>query len=116
MIQLKRAYEEPSESDGERILVERLWPRGLTKERAKIDLWMKDLAPSPALRKWYAHDPSKWEEFQKRYLAELREHPDEIEELRRRVRKAKVTFVYAAKDQERNSAVMLKTFLTHNAH
>jgi uncharacterized protein YeaO (DUF488 family) len=112
MIQLKRAYEEPSESDGERILVERLWPRGLTKERARVDLWFKELAPSPALRKWYGHDPAKWDEFQKRYEEELRGHPEEVGELRRRVRNGKVTFVYAAKDEERNSAQTLKKFLS----
>lgn len=114
MIHLKRAYEEPSDKDGERILVERLWPRGLTKDRAKVDLWLKDLAPSPALRKWYGHDPAKWEEFQRRYLKELETHPEAVEELRSRVRKGTVTFVYAARDEERNSALTLKEFLVRH--
>lgn len=107
-IRLKRAYEEPAEDDGVRILVERLWPRGLTKERAKIDLWLKDLAPSSELRKWYGHDPEKWSEFKKRYRAELVEKHQQVDELRQRASKEQVTFVYAAKDEERNSAIVLK--------
>jgi uncharacterized protein YeaO (DUF488 family) len=103
MVLLKRAYEPPSPEDGFRVLVERLWPRGLTKERAQVDLWLKEIAPSPELRKWYSHDPAKWVEFQARYRTELeqkvlRDHPI-------------VTFVYAAHDEERNSAVLLKEFL-----
>ena len=85
-IRLKRAYEEPAADDGLRILVERLWPRGLTKERAKIDLWMKELAPSPELRKWYGHDPAKWPEFQTRYRSELRRNNERIDELREKCR------------------------------
>lgn len=110
-IRLKRAYEAPAKEDGERLLVERLWPRGLTKEKAAVDEWFRDVAPSPALRKWYAHDPEKWEEFRRRYLAELRGNRDEVERLRARVTKGPVTFIYAAKDETRNSAVVLKAFL-----
>ncbi len=110
-IKLKRAYESPAKSDGKRILVERLWPRGLTKEAAALDEWMKDIAPSPALRKWYGHDPEKWPEFQKRYLRELAANVDEVERLSALCAKGVVTFVYAAKDEERNSAAVLKRFL-----
>jgi uncharacterized protein YeaO (DUF488 family) len=110
-IQLKRAYEKPAKEDGVRLLVERLWPRGLTKEKAAIDEWFRDIAPSPALRKWYGHDPEKWEDFKRRYRDELRGNPQEVERLRARVKKSPVTFVYAAKDEQRNSAVVLKEYL-----
>jgi uncharacterized protein YeaO (DUF488 family) len=111
MIRIKRAYEERSPADGTRILVERLWPRGLTKERAAVDLWLKDIAPSPALRKWFSHDPAKWGQFQLRYRRELRENPEAVGLLRRQVRKGPVTFVYASHDEEHNAAVALKAFL-----
>lgn len=111
VIHLKRAYEEPSTKDGLRILVERLWPRGLTKARAKLDLWLKDIAPSPALRKWFAHDPAKWKQFQQRYWKELLGNPEAVDRLRSQVRSGVVTFVYAARDEERNGAVALKEFL-----
>jgi uncharacterized protein YeaO (DUF488 family) len=111
MIQLKRAYEKPSRSDGLRVLVDRLWPRGLTKERAAIDLWLKDLAPSSELRKWFAHDPEKWKEFEARYRAELREKKDLVRELRARSASQPVTLVYAARDEEHNEAVVLKKVL-----
>jgi uncharacterized protein YeaO (DUF488 family) len=110
-IRLKRAYEKPAPDDGTRILVERLWPRGLTKDRAAIDLWMKEVAPSPELRKWYAHDEAKWTEFQKRYRAELAKNKEPVQELREKCRSGTVTFVYAAHDEERNSALVLKKFL-----
>jgi uncharacterized protein YeaO (DUF488 family) len=110
-IRLKRAYEKPASDDGLRVLVERLWPRGLTKERAAVDLWMKDVAPSPELRRWYDHDPSKWDEFQKRYLAELRHNAGMLEQLREKCRGKPVTFVYAARDEQRNSALILKNYL-----
>jgi uncharacterized protein YeaO (DUF488 family) len=87
MIKLKRVYERPAPEDGERILVERLWPRGLTKERAAVDLWLKDVAPSPELRKWFGHDPARWEQFQKRYWKELREKQDAIRLLRQKGKK-----------------------------
>ncbi len=111
MLKLKRAYETPTPDDGERILVERLWPRGLTKAKAKIDLWMKEISPSPELRKWYAHDVAKWKEFQKRYRQELKGHNDEVAELRKKSKVGVVTLVYAAKDEEHNSAQVLKAYL-----
>jgi uncharacterized protein YeaO (DUF488 family) len=114
-IRLKRAYEAADKDDGVRLLVERLWPRGLTKDKAAIDEWFKDISPSPALRKWYSHDPSKWKEFRRRYLDELRDNPDEVERLRARVKRESVTFIYAAKDEERNSAVVLKEYLEGKA-
>lgn len=110
-VQLKRAYDEPSPEDGQRILVERLWPRGLTKERAAVDLWLKDVAPSPELRKWFAHDPAKWQQFERRYWAELRQHEDAVELLRQRIKAGPVTLVYAARDEEHNGALALKEFL-----
>ena len=110
-IQLKRAYEPPEKPDGARLLVERLWPRGLTKEKAGIDEWFKDVAPSQELRKWYGHDPEKWEGFRKRYLDELRANSEAVNRLRERVKEGPVTFVYAAKDEEHNSALLLKEFL-----
>ncbi len=110
-IRLKRVYEAPDEADGTRILVERLWPRGLTKERAAIDLWTKEVAPSTELRRWYGHDPDKWEEFRRRYRADLDAMGELLDEIKRRLKEGPVTFVYAAKDEEHNSAVVLKEFL-----
>jgi uncharacterized protein YeaO (DUF488 family) len=111
MLQLKRAYEKPSRSDGQRILVERLWPRGLTKARAALDLWMKDVAPSTALRKWFSHDPAKWKQFQQRYFKELQAHGDALGELRRKSKRGRVTLIYSSHDTEHNAAVALKLFL-----
>jgi uncharacterized protein YeaO (DUF488 family) len=111
MFQIKRAYEKPAADDGQRILVERLWPRGLTKEKAAIDEWMKEISPSPELRKWYSHDIAKWDEFQKRYRAELSEHKDLVEALRSKEKKGRVSLIYAAHDEEHNSALVLKTYL-----
>lgn len=111
MIRLKRAYDEPAPRDGLRILVERLWPRGVRKDQAAIDLWLKDLAPSAQLRKWFAHDPEKWEEFRRRYRSELKQKGDLLTLLQHRATEGTVTFVYAARDEERNSAVALKEFL-----
>lgn len=113
-VRLKRAYEAPSSDDGLRVLVERLWPRGLSKERAAVDLWAKELAPSTELRRWFKHDPAKWDEFQKRYRDELRQNPSKVEALRAECKKQTVTFVYAARDEEHNSAVLLKDFLEHD--
>ena len=110
-IRLKRAYEAPAKSDGKRILVERLWPRGLKKETVALDEWFRDIAPSPELRKWYGHDPKKWPAFQKCYRKELAANSQEIERLRAFCEKSVVTFVYAAKDEMRNSALVLKTYL-----
>jgi uncharacterized protein YeaO (DUF488 family) len=115
-IRLKRAYEPPTPDDGVRILVERLWPRGLTKERAAVDFWMKDVAPSPELRKWYHHDDTKWDEFQKRYRTELRHNKDALDALREKCGDGAVTFVYAARDDQRNSARVLRDFLEQSPH
>ena len=111
MIRLKRVYDEPAEQDGLRILVERLWPRGVSKEKAAVDLWLRELAPSAELRKWFGHDPAKWDEFRKRYRAELEEKGDVLVLLKHRATEGAVTFVYAAHDEQHNSAVVLKDFL-----
>ncbi len=111
MIKLKRAYEEPAKEDGFRILVERLWPRGLTKERARIDLWLKDIAPSPELRTWYSHDVAKWEQFRDRYFAELKLKKDLISQLKQKEKQGTVTFIFAARDEQHNSALALKSFI-----
>ena len=110
-IRLKRVYETPSPEDGVRVLVERLWPRGLTKERAAVDHWLKDLAPSPELRRWFGHDPARWDEFRRRYAAELDGQPDAVARLAALARGHRVTFVYAARDDERNSARLLRDYL-----
>lgn len=112
MIRLKRAYESPSHEDGKRILVERLWPRGVTKAEAKIDAWIKEFAPSTELRKWYAHDLEKWTEFKRRYITELKHHVSEVDEIKKMAHGSVVTFIYAAHDTEHNSAVVLKEFVT----
>jgi uncharacterized protein YeaO (DUF488 family) len=116
MIHLKRVYEEPSKKDGSRVLVERLWPRGLSKERAAVDLWLKDVAPSAELRKWFGHDPAKWEQFQKRYRQELRHKQDAVNLLKEKVKEGTVTLVYAAKDEEHNGALVLKRLLDGGQH
>ncbi len=110
-IRLKRVYEPPSPDDGTRILVERLWPRGVNKQKAAVDHWAKEVAPSPELRKWYGHDPEKWDEFRKRYEAELDVNGAALDDLKRRVTEGPVTFVYAARDEEHNSALVLKESL-----
>lgn len=109
-VMLKRAYESPAKTDGERILVDRLWPRGLAKVNARIDLWLKDVAPSTELRQWFRHEPDKWPEFKKRYRAELKNNPA-LSELQARSRQRDITLVYAAKDQLHNEAVVLKQIL-----
>lgn len=111
MIRLKRVYEQPAAADGVRVLVERLWPRGVRKADARVDRWMKEVAPSTELRKWFGHDPARWEEFVRRYTAELRERPDELAELRRLARAGTLTLVYAARDETHNSAVALARIL-----
>ncbi len=111
MIKLKRAYEKPSRDDGMRILVERLWPRGLSKQRAALDLWLKDVAPSAELRTWFGHDPARWTEFQKRYQKELSEHKDAVKQLKQKARQGTVTLVYAARDEQHNSALVLQKLL-----
>ena len=107
-IRIKRVYEQPDKHDGRRILVDRLWPRGLTKEKASIDLWLKDIAPSTALRKWFGHDPDKWEAFKERYLAELKNNSEPIRLLKQELDKGVVTLVYGAKDKEHNEAVVIQ--------
>jgi uncharacterized protein YeaO (DUF488 family) len=111
MIRLKRAYEAASKDDGLRILVERLWPRGVSRQQARIDLWLKDLAPSTELRQWYGHDPARWPQFRKRYRAELKAKGDLPLLLKLVAEDRTVTFVYAAADEQRNSAAALKEFL-----
>ena len=111
MIRLKRVYEEPATDDGLRILVERLWPRGLSKEQAAVDLWLKEVAPSSGLRRWSNHDPDRWKEFLRRYHAELLQNGGTVDELRRKCRSGTVTFVYAARDEEHNGALALKDYL-----
>jgi uncharacterized protein YeaO (DUF488 family) len=111
-INLKRVYESPSPDDGYRVLVERLWPRGVSRERAHVDLWMKDAGASPELRVWFGHDPEKWDEFRKRYFEEIRKRPAVLRELNDVVRSKKiVTFLFAARDEQHNNAVALKEFL-----
>jgi uncharacterized protein YeaO (DUF488 family) len=113
-VRLKRAYEAPEPGDGFRILVDRLWPRGVSKDAARIDLWLKEVAPSTALRKWFGHDSDKWVEFRDRYFRELESNPEAIELLKAQVRRGKVTLVYGAKDEKHNDAVALKEFLASN--
>jgi uncharacterized protein YeaO (DUF488 family) len=115
MIAIKRAYDPPGEGDGVRVLVDRLWPRGVTKTAAKVDRWMRELAPSTALRKWFGHDPARWAEFRRRYFKELTGQGDAIAELRKLARGGSVTLVYGAKDVEHNDAVALKAFLERRA-
>ena len=110
-IGLKRAYESPGREDGLRILVDRLWPRGLGKDQAGIDLWLKEIAPSNELRKWYGHEPEKWEEFCRRYYVELDARPELVDQLRERIADHPCTLVFAARDARRNNAVALKEYL-----
>ena len=111
MIQLKRAYDAPAEADGTRFLVDRLWPRGIKKEDLRIDGWLKEVAPSDDLRKWFGHDPDRWEGFQERYAKELDEKSDALEPIRKAARQGVITLVFAAKDTEHNNAVALKAYL-----
>ncbi len=113
-IQLKRAYEAASDSDGTRILVDRLWPRGLSKERAHIDQWIKEAAPSTELRQWYHHDPEKWDEFKKRYYKELDSQPEIVEQLKKLVSTGHVTFVFGSKEETLNHAAALKEYLAEH--
>jgi uncharacterized protein YeaO (DUF488 family) len=111
VLRLKRAYEPAETSDGRRILVDRLWPRGLSKKRVAIDEWMKELSPSPELRRWFDHDPKKWQEFKRRYAAELEAHPDAWKPMLTKARRGRVTLLYSAHDVEHNNAVVLRDFL-----
>lgn len=111
-IQIKRVYEEPDPKDGFRILVDRLWPRGLTKEKAAADLWLKDIAPSTELRKWFNHDAEKWKEFQKKYQKELKENKEAVSVLKEHLKQGPVTLLYAAKDEVHNEADVIKNFVS----
>lgn len=110
-IRLKRAYDKPARSDGLRVLVDRVWPRGVPKEELKADRWMKDVAPSTALRQWFGHDPQRWSEFKKRYFKELASHDEDVEFLRGKAAEGDVTLVFAARDEEFNNAAALKEYL-----
>ena len=112
MLKLKRIYEAPEASDGYRVLVDRIWPRGVSKEKAQIDLWVKEIAPSDALRKWFGHDPERWEEFQRRYRKELQKDialTNQLQQLEKQ--HGTLTLVYSARDEDHNQAVALRTFL-----
>ena len=110
-VRLKRAYERPAPTDGRRILVDRLWPRGVTKAAAAIDQWAKEIAPSASLRKWFGHDPDRWQEFLRRYVAELRGHAEELGALRDQAKRGPVTLVYSAHDEAHSDAVVLRDIL-----
>jgi uncharacterized protein YeaO (DUF488 family) len=110
-LNIKRVYEKPDKQDGKRVLVDRLWPRGLTKEKADIDLWLKGIAPTTELRKWFNHDAAKWEEFQKRYRNELNNNKEQVSLLKEQLKKGIVTLVYGAKDEDHNEALVLKEWL-----
>ena len=110
-LRLKRAYEPAEPDDGVRILIDRLWPRGVSKARAALDDWMKDIAPSTELRQWFGHDAARWKEFQRRYRAELRQHPQELDRIRALARTQTVTLVYSAHDDEHNDAIVLRDVL-----
>ena len=107
-INIKRVYEPPDKADGFRVLVDRVWPRGMTKEKAEVDLWMKDIGPSTDLRKWFGHDPERWEEFRRRYREELAQEPELIAQLRGYAEKGPLTLVYSAKDEAHNQAVVIQ--------
>ena len=114
-VNLKRAYEAPARSDGQRVLVDRVWPRGITKEEILIDDWVKDVAPSTALRKWFNHEPPKWNEFKRRYFRELEERPDTLKRLLAKARAGTMTLVFGAKDAAHNNAMALKEYLERHA-
>ncbi len=116
MIQLKRAYDRPSAEDGKCFLVERLWPRGIKKTELRIDDWLKDVAPSTTLRQWFSHDPNKWDEFRRRYFAELDKSPEVWEQLLRAAQRGRITLIYSSHDQQHNNAVALKDYLEGNVN
>lgn len=111
-VRLKRAYDAAAPTDGYRVLIDRLWPRGVSRERARLDAWEKDVAPSTELRRWFGHDPQRFEEFRHRYIEELRDHTSQLEALRSRAREGTLTLVYSAHDSEHNDAVVLAEVLT----
>jgi uncharacterized protein YeaO (DUF488 family) len=110
-VKLKRAYEPPVADDGTRILIDRLWPRGISKERAAIDQWMKDISPSTELRKWFGHDPARWDEFRRRYAQEVHKNNDLLDQLRSLARHGPITLVYSAHDEKHNDAVELRKLI-----
>lgn len=114
-VRLKRAYEPAAPADGRRVLIDRLWPRGVTKARAAIDHWMKEIAPSTELRKWFGHDPARWEDFRRRYAEQIRQNPDLLGELRGVARAGPLTLVYAAHDEAHNDAVVLREVILEEA-
>ena len=114
-VAIKRVYEPASADDGRRILVDRLWPRGLTKEKADIDLWLKEIAPSAELRKWFGHDPEKWDEFRRRYFRELASRPEDWQPIVAAARRGTVTLVYSSHDTQHNNAVALQEYLRKKA-
>jgi uncharacterized protein YeaO (DUF488 family) len=114
-LRLKRVYEPAAPADGLRVLVDRLWPRGLSKEKAAVDHWIKDVAPSAKLRKWFGHDPARWSEFKRRYKGELRLHKDLLAEIRKLNKQCTVTLLFGARDEEHNDAVVLREVLTRGA-
>jgi len=111
-IKIKRVYEKPEKEDGYRILVDRLWPRGLTKEKANVNLWLKGIAPTTELRKWFGHEPAKWNNFKKKYVAELKENKEPVSVLKEKMKKGTVTLLYGAKDEEHNEALVLLHYTT----
>jgi uncharacterized protein YeaO (DUF488 family) len=115
-LRLKRVYEPAAREDGVRVLIDRLWPRGLTKEKAAIDHWMKEIAPSAELRKWFGHDPDRWTEFRSRYMDELRQHVALLDQIRDLAKEGTVTLVFGAHDEEHNDAVVLQEVLVKGIH
>jgi uncharacterized protein YeaO (DUF488 family) len=116
MIRLRRVYEAPALTEGKRFLVERLWPRGMKKDELALDGWLREVAPSAALRRWFAHDPAKWSDFQRRYHDELDAKPDVWQPLLQAARRGRVTLLYSARDTEHNNALALKAYLEEKAH
>ena len=110
-IRLKRAYDEPAQNDGRRVLIDRIWPRGVKKEDLALDDWCKEVAPSNDLRQWFDHDPEKWDQFKQRYFEELADRPDAISDLAKTAREGRLTLVYAASEEKFNNAVALKEYL-----
>jgi uncharacterized protein YeaO (DUF488 family) len=115
MIGLKRVYEAPSPDDGIRILVDRLWPRGVSKAKAAVDVWLKEVAPSPELRKWFSHEYSRWDEFRERYWKELEANEPNVQKLRDMAAQGRITLIFSTRDEERNSAAVLREYLLSTA-
>lgn len=111
-LRIRRVYEPPQDGDGKRILIDRLWPRGISKNDAQVDVWMKDVAPSAELRRWFGHDPKKWDEFRRRYQEELKRNAKAVEELKEQIGQSTATLLYGARDIEHNNAIVLMDFIT----